>query len=447
MKVAVFGAGYVGLVQAAVLADVGNEVLCIEADPRRVEQLARGEVPLDEPGLERLVRAALQEGRLGFAASAGRGLEGLDVIFIAVGTPSLPGGSPDTRQVEAVADEIGACLRSPTVIAIKSTVPVGTAAAVRARISHHLAARGLAALSPEVVSNPEFLREGSAVADCARPDRIVIGAARAEPVEVLRRLYAPFNRNHEKIVVMDEASAELTKYAANGLLATKVSFMNEMAALADAYGADIEKVRHGVGADPRIGYDFLYAGPGFGGSCLPKDVRAALALARDAGVEAGILGAVDRRNTLQKQLVFDRIHAHFGGRLEGRVVAIWGLAYKPGTADMREAPALSLIDALLEAGATIRAHDPRAMAECRRRYPDQPRLILCATKEEAVHGSDALAVVTEWKVYKAPDFAFLARQVSGCVVFDARNLFDAQEAALHGLTIIGIGRNAPRGRK
>ena len=440
MRVTIFGTGYVGLVQAAVLADAGHHVLCVDIDADRVRRLERGEVPIFEPGLDRLVVETSAAGRLAFttdpAAAVGHGT----LIFIAVGTPPDEDGSADLSHVLAVADAIAAHMHEPSTIVLKSTVPVGTNDRVRERLAQRLAERGRPDLAFDVASNPEFLKEGSAVADCARPDRIVIGVDSQAAEAALREVYAPFNRNHEKIIVMDPRSAELTKYAANSMLATKISFMNEMAALADLFGADIERVRIGIGADPRIGYHFIYPGVGFGGSCFPKDVRALINAADSAGFDAHMLKSVARRNEAQKQVLVDKVLDHFGGDVRGRVFALWGLAFKPNTDDMREAPSRVIMEALWAAGATLRAFDPKAMTECRRLYGERQDLVLCRTQEEAAEGADALLLVTEWKSFQAPDFDALRRSLRQPLIFDGRNIYDPLVVAQHGLRVFGIGR-------
>ena len=440
MRVTIFGSGYVGLVQAAVLADAGHHVICVDIDPDKVRQLEQGEVTIFEPGLERLVRETLAAGRLHFTTSAADGVAHGSIIFIAVGTPSGDDGSADLGQVLAVADDIAAELDEPRLIVVKSTVPVGTNDHLRARIEAALAARGRPEIPFELASNPEFLKEGSAVADCAKPDRIIVGVSSEAAERELRELYAPFNRNHEKIIVMDARSAELAKYAANCLLATKISFMNEMANLADLFGADIERVRQGIGADPRIGYHFIYPGAGYGGSCFPKDVRALVHAADAFGFDAAVLKSVEHRNTAQKHVLFGKVAAYFDGALRGKTFALWGLAFKPNTDDMREAPARVLMEELWKAGASVRAYDPKAMAECRRLYGDRPDLRLCETQDEALAGADALIVVTEWRSFQAPAFDTIRQQLAHPVIFDGRNIYDPEVLAHHGLTHCGIGR-------
>ena len=441
MKVTVFGAGYVGLVQGAVLADVGHDVLCVDVDAARIAALQAGRVPIHEPGLEPLIRANQAAGRLRFDADAAAGVAHGELIFLAVGTPPDEDGSADLQHVLAVARTIAAHMNAPRVIVNKSTVPVGTAGKVAQVVREGLAARGLR-IAFEVVSNPEFLKEGAAVADCLRPDRIVIGTDSAEAERQLRALYAPFNRNHDRMVVMDVKSAELTKYAANAMLAAKISFINEIAGLAERLGADIEAVRRGIGSDPRIGYHFIYPGAGYGGSCFPKDVKALIRTAQDAGYAPELLQAVERRNDAQRRVLFTRIAAHYGGadKLAGKVIALWGLAFKPETDDMREAPSRALMEQLWQAGARVQAHDPAAAQQARRLYGQHPGLMLCATPDEALQGADALAIVTEWKVFRVPDFPQMARQLKDRVVFDGRNLYDPPTVARHRLTYYAIGR-------
>ena len=439
MRATVFGTGYVGLVTGTCLAEVGHQVTCVDIDSAKVEGLRRGVVPIFEPGLEDMVLANHGAGRLGFTTDAAAAIEGAEVLFIAVGTPPDEDGSADLQYVLAVARTIGRHLSKPAVVVNKSTVPVGTADKVRAAIAAELAARG-ADVAFEVVSNPEFLKEGAAVNDCMRPDRIVLGSRSAPAIETMKRLYAPFNRNHERIVVMDERSAELTKYAANAMLATKISFMNEMANIAERVGADIEMVRHGIGSDPRIGYHFIYPGAGYGGSCFPKDVQALERTARQHGYEASILGAVEAVNERQKHKLAELAARHFGGDLRGKVFAVWGLAFKPNTDDMREASSRSLLADLWAAGATVRAHDPEAMHETQRIFGERADLVLCDSPAQALEGADALFLVTEWKAFWSPDFAALASTLRGRVVFDGRNVWDPAQVEAAGLAYYGIGR-------
>ncbi|MDY0021370.1 UDP-glucose/GDP-mannose dehydrogenase family protein [Arenimonas caeni] len=439
MRTTVFGTGYVGLVTGTCLAEVGHQVTCVDIDAAKVEGLRRGEVPIFEPGLEEMVLANHGAGRLGFTTEAAAAIEGAEVLFIAVGTPPDEDGSADLQYVLAVARTIGRHLSAPAVVVNKSTVPVGTADKVRAAIAGELAARG-ADVAFEVVSNPEFLKEGAAVNDCMRPDRIVLGSRSAPAIETMKRLYAPFNRNHERIVVMDERSAELTKYAANAMLATKISFMNEMANIAERVGADIEMVRHGIGSDPRIGYQFIYPGAGYGGSCFPKDVQALGRTARLHGYEARILGAVEAVNEQQKHKLAELAGRHFGGDLRGKVFAVWGLAFKPNTDDMREASSRALLADLWAAGATVRAHDPEAMHEAARIFGQRADLVLCDTPAQALEGADALVLVTEWKAFWNPDFDALASTLRGRAVFDGRNVWNPEQVEAAGLAYYGIGR-------
>jgi UDPglucose 6-dehydrogenase len=439
MKVTVFGTGYVGLVQGAVLAEVGHDVLCVDVDAGKIARLERGEIPIYEPGLEDLVRKNHAEGRLSFTTDAERGVAHARIQFIAVGTPPDEDGSADMRHVMGVTAAIARAMTEPKVIVTKSTVPVGTADKVRARVAEMLASRG-SALAFDVVSNPEFLKEGAAVADCMRPERIIVGTSEPASEELLREVYAPFSRNHDKLIVMDVRSAELTKYAANCMLATKISFMNEMANLAERLGADIEAVRQGIGSDSRIGYQFIYPGAGYGGSCFPKDVKALIATAREAGFEPEVLAAVEARNDAQKGVLFEKIRRHYGGRLEGRTFALWGLAFKPQTDDMREAASRTLMEALWAAGARVQAYDPQAMEEAQRIYGDRAELTLCGTKEAALREADALVVVTEWQAFRAPDFDLIRDKLKAPVIFDGRNLFEPARMARKGFAYYGIGR-------
>ncbi|TNJ34475.1 UDP-glucose dehydrogenase family protein [Arenimonas terrae] len=439
MKVTVFGTGYVGLVTGACLAEVGHDVVCVDIDEAKVEGLNRGVVPIYEPGLEDMVLANHGAGRLAFTTDPVSAIAHGEILFIAVGTPPDEDGSADLQYVLAVARTIGQSLVRPAIVVNKSTVPVGTADRVRTAIDAELAARG-ATIAFDVVSNPEFLKEGAAVNDCMRPDRIVLGSRSPAAIERMKRLYAPFNRNHERIVVMDERSAELTKYAANAMLATKISFMNEMANIAERVGADIEMVRHGIGSDPRIGYHFIYPGAGYGGSCFPKDVQALGRTARQYGYDARLLEAVEAVNHSQKSKLFELLQRHFDGRLSGRCFAVWGLAFKPNTDDMREASSRTLIEQLQAAGATVRAHDPEAMDEARRIFGEHPGLVFCRTPAEALQGADALVVVTEWKAFWNPDFAALAGALRERAVFDGRNIYDPASVEAAGLAYYGIGR-------
>ena len=439
MKVTVFGTGYVGLVQGAVLADVGHDVICVDVDAAKVAALQAGHIPIHEPGLEPLVQANQAAGRLRFTTDAAQGVAHGELIFLAVGTPPDEDGSADLQHVLAVARTIATHMTEPKTIVNKSTVPVGTADKVADTVRKVLETRGVA-LAFEVVSNPEFLKEGAAVADCKRPDRIVIGTRAPQAERQLRELYAPFNRNHDRIVMMDVRSAELTKYAANAMLATKISFINEMANLAEQLGADIEDVRRGLGSDPRIGYHFIYPGVGYGGSCFPKDVKALIHTAQSIGFTPDLLLAVESRNDAQRQLLARRIIAHYGGNLRGKTIAVWGLAFKPETDDMREAPSRYLLQSLWAAGAQVRAHDPAAMDEARRIFGERDDLVLCGSPTEALEGADALAIVTEWKIFRVPDFAQMAHALRDRMVFDGRNLYDPETIARFGLGYVSIGR-------
>lgn len=439
MKITIFGTGYVGLVQGAVLADAGHQVVCVDTDLAKVNRFNAGETGLYEPGLNAIVKETLADGRLQFTDNAGQGVAHGEVLFIAVGTPAQPDGSADLSQVMAAAQSIGAHMDGYKVIVNKSTVPVGTADAVKQVIAQALQVRGAEAFF-DVVSNPEFLKEGAAVADCKRPDRIVIGTDSARAESLLRELFEPFNRNHDRILMMSARSAEMTKYAANCMLATKISLMNELANLSELLGADIESVRHGIGSDQRIGYHFIYPGAGYGGSCFPKDVSALVHMAQQNHFEPLVLQSVQARNGVQKQVLFEKIKQYFDGDLQGKVIALWGLSFKPNTDDMREAPSRVLMEALWAAGAQVQAYDPVAMEEAQRLYPDQAGLILCGTKEAALRGADALTIVTEWSQFKAPDFAVIQSLLKAPVIVDGRNLFDPQRMRERGFTYMSIGR-------
>ncbi|MFT5575724.1 MAG: UDPglucose 6-dehydrogenase [Bermanella sp.] len=439
MKVTVFGIGYVGLVQAAVLAEVGHDVVCVDVNVERVENLKNGIIPIYEPGLAPLVQRNFDAGRLQFTTDAELGVKHGRIQFIAVGTPPDEDGSADLQYVLAVVKTIATYMVTPKIIVDKSTVPVGTADKVSACLSAVLKERGLD-LSFDVVSNPEFLKEGAAVADCQRPDRIVIGTDSPEVESKMRELYAPFNRNHEKLIVMDVRSAELTKYAANCMLATKISFMNEIANLAERLGADIEKVRQGIGSDPRIGYHFIYPGCGYGGSCFPKDVQALVRTAEKVGYVPELLKSVEAVNSRQKKKLFTHIQAYFGGDLLGKRIALWGLSFKPNTDDMRDASSRVLMDSLWAAGATVQAYDPEAMNEAQRIYGMRSDLTLMGTKESALNGADALVVCTEWNAFKAPDFDLVKERLSHAVIFDGRNLYDPNMLEQQGIAYYGIGR-------
>ena len=439
MKATIFGTGYVGLVTGACLAEMGNHVICVDIDEAKVERLKRGEIPIYEPGLEPIVKRNHASAQLDFTTDPAPAIAHGQVIFIAVGTPPDEDGSADLRYVLGVARTIGRHLDRYAVVVNKSTVPVGTADRVREAIAAELDARGVD-VEFDVVSNPEFLKEGDAVEDCLRPDRIIIGSSSERAVAVLRKLYAPFNRNHDRTVVMDERSAELTKYAANAMLATKISFMNEIANIAERVGADVELVRQGIGSDPRIGYHFIYPGAGYGGSCFPKDVQALERTARGVGYEARLLGAVEAVNRDQKSKLFELISRHFDGDLKGKTIALWGLAFKPNTDDMREASSRRLMEALWEAGATVRAFDPEAREETHRIYGDRQDLVLCDGAYQALAGADVLAIVTEWKAFRSPDFARIRGALNNPAIFDGRNLYDPSAVEEAGLAYYGIGR-------
>ena len=439
MKISVFGIGYVGLVQAAVMAEVGHDVVCMDIDQAKVAKLQRGQVSIYEPGLAELVKENLEAGRLRFTSevevAAAHGL----VQFIAVGTPPRADGSADLAAVFAVAEGIALHRKAPVVIVEKSTVPVGTGDLVKAHVHKVLSQHGRS-LDFDIVSNPEFLKEGSAVADCRRPDRIIIGCEREEVREVMRDLYAPFNRNHDRIIFMDLRSAELTKYAANCMLATKISFINQIAELAEHLGADIEAIRLGIGADSRIGYHFIYPGCGYGGSCFPKDMRALIHSAKQAHCSSDLLEAVEAINQRQKSKLFERVNAFFKGDLRGKTFALWGLAFKPNTDDMRDAPSRVLMEALWAAGANVRAFDPEAMQETLRIYGDDPRLMLMGTPESTLSGADALIICTEWQQFKAPDFDLIHQRLNTPVIFDGRNLYDGERLARKGFQYFPMGR-------
>jgi UDPglucose 6-dehydrogenase len=443
MKIAVFGTGYVGLVQGSVLAEVGHDVLCVDVDAKKVEGLKAGRIPIYEPGLEDIVKKNHAEGRLNFTTDAAEAVKHGRIVFIAVGTPPDEDGSADLKYVLAVARTIAEHMEEAKVVVTKSTVPVGTADKVRAKLVETLKGRGRSDLHFDVVSNPEFLKEGAAVADCMRPDRIVIGTSEKESEELLREVYAPFSRSHDKLIVMDVRSAELTKYAANCMLATKISFMNEMANLAERLGADIEMVRQGIGSDQRIGYHFIYPGAGYGGSCFPKDVKALIHTARSVGFDPKLLQSVEDRNEDQKSVIYDKVSAHYGGDLKGRTFALWGLAFKPNTDDMREAASRVVMEALWAAGAKVQAFDPEAMEEAQRIYGDRDDLTLSGTKEAALRDADALIVLTEWQMFRAPDFDLLKEKLKAPVVFDGRNLYEPARMAKRGFAYYAIGRGLP----
>jgi len=439
MKVTVFGIGYVGLVQAAVLASVGHDVMCVDIDENKIENLKKGNIPIFEPGLTPLVQETHANGLLTFTTDAKRGVEHGTIQFIAVGTPPDEDGSADLKYVLKVAETIATYMTNNKIVIDKSTVPVGTADKVSAQIASVLKDRNVQ-IDFDVVSNPEFLKEGAAVSDCMKPDRIVVGTDSETAKDAMRELYAPFNRNHDRMIFMDVRSAELTKYAANCMLATKISFMNEMSNLAELLGADIEAVRHGIGSDSRIGYQFIYPGCGYGGSCFPKDVQALVRTANGIDYKPALLEAVESVNYAQKQKLFNNLNTYFSGDLAGKTIAVWGLSFKPQTDDMREASSIVLMNSLWAAGAKVQAYDPEAMEECQRMFGDNENLSLVGTKESALKGADALVVCTEWSQFRAPDFELIASTLSHKVIIDGRNLYDPQLLKDRGFAYYGIGR-------
>ena len=441
MKISIIGTGYVGLVTGACLAEVGNEVLCLDLDAKKIDLLNEGGVPIYEPGLQELIRRNRAAGRIAFTTDVKRATEFGSVQMIAVGTPPDEDGSADLSHVLAAARSIGRHMNERRVIVNKSTVPVGTADRVREAVEEELRARGRK-LPFAVISNPEFLKEGAAIEDFMRPDRIVVGSDDEEAMRVIRSIYAPFQRSHERLIVMDVRSAELTKYAANAMLATRISFMNELANLAERLGADIEEVRKGIGADPRIGYHFLYAGAGYGGSCFPKDVQALIRTAGLANSSLRILAAVDEVNRDQHRVLGSKIVGRFGTDLSGRRFALWGLAFKPNTDDMREAPSRVLIADLIERGASVCAYDPAAMNEARHLFAGESRVSLAPSPLAALEGADALVVVTEWQEFRSPDFEVIRARLKTPVIFDGRNLYDPRDVDRYGIEYFPIGRGA-----
>jgi UDPglucose 6-dehydrogenase len=440
MRVTIFGSGYVGLVTGACLADAGNDVLCVDVDAGKVQRLNSGEIPIHEPGLESLIRRNCAAGRLTFTTDGASGVERGELLMIAVGTPPDEDGSADLRHVLAVARTIGEKISGYRVVIVKSTVPVGTSDKVASEIRARLAARNVEC-EFDVVSNPEFLKEGAAIADFMKPDRVVIGTSSPRAIELLQALYQPFTRSYERLIVMDVRSSELTKYAANAMLATKISFINELAGIAEKVGADIEKVRRGIGSDSRIGYNFIYPGAGYGGSCFPKDVKALIRTAGHHGAPTRVLQAVESTNAAQKHVVFERLSTYFGAsRIAGLTVAVWGLAFKPNTDDMREAPSRVLMEQLWAAGARVRAYDPEAMDEARRIYGERSDLVLCRGTRETLQGADALVVMTEWQEFRSPDFDLIRTMLRQPVVFDGRNVYDPQLMKRRGIVYYGIGR-------
>ena len=439
LNVSIFGTGYVGLVQAVTLADVGHSVVCFDIDTQKIAQLKLAISPIHEPSLTTLIEDNLKVGRLSFTTQVQDAVTHGQVIFIAVGTPPNEDGSADLGHVLGVAQQIAGLMLEEKTLVIKSTVPVGTADMVMETMRKHLAERGKSDLKTHVVSNPEFLKEGSAVADCMRPDRIIIGCSEDKPRQQLTELYAPFNHNHDRLMFMDNRSAELVKYAANAMLATRISFMNEMANLAELVGVDINAVRKGIGSDPRIGYHFIYPGAGFGGSCFPKDLKALIHTAESNGLEPHMLKTVRDVNERQRHVLFRKLKAHLGDDLKGKVIALWGLAFKPNTDDMREATSRYVMEALWDAGAVVYAFDPEAMTECRRLYGYRPDLHLCATRDDTLQCADALIICTEWKNFRVVDFDLLREKLNDRLIIDGRNLYNPQQVADAGLHYLSVG--------
>ncbi len=440
MKLTIFGSGYVGLVTGACMAEMGNHVVCYDIDEKKIDRLNKGEVPIHEPGLDAYIARNMESGRLEFTTDVKKAVDHGLFQFISVGTPPDEDGSADLQHVLAVAKAIGENMEEYRIVVDKSTVPVGTADRVKAEIQKALDERGKS-VEFDVVSNPEFLKEGAAIGDFMKPDRIIVGTDNPRTTELLKSLYEPFNRNHDRVISMDIRSAELTKYAANAMLATKISFMNELANLAELFGADIEQVRVGIGSDPRIGYHFIYPGAGYGGSCFPKDVQALAKSAAATGYDAALLNAVEDVNLRQKRRIFEKLQNHYDGNLEGKTIAMWGLSFKPRTDDMRAAPSRVIMEALWDAGARVRAYDPEAMEEAARIYPDQEGLELCDTAYGALDGCDALVIITEWQEFRSPDFDQVKKTLTEPVIFDGRNLFDPDLLQTMGITYHAIGRD------
>ena len=440
MKVTIFGSGYVGLVTGVCLAEVGNDVVCVDIDQAKIDNLKKGILPIYEPGLETLVTENQQAGRLKFTTNIQEAVSHGTFQFIAVGTPPDEDGAADLQYVVAVAKSIAENMTDYRIVVDKSTVPVGTADQVKEVMLETLKKRGVE-IDFDVVSNPEFLKEGDAISDFMKPDRIVVGTDNPRTAELLKALYAPFNRSHDRVIIMDIRSAELTKYAANAMLATKISFMNELANLAELLGADIEQVRNGIGSDSRIGYSFIYPGCGYGGSCFPKDVKALERTAQQVGYHAELLSAVENVNDRQKQVLFTKVLQHYNGDVKGKVFALWGLAFKPKTDDMREAASRVVLEALINAGASVQAYDPEAMDEAKRLYGNNPGLILVESAEQALQGANALIVVTEWKNFWSPDFDHIKNTLKDAVIFDGRNLYQPALLKKQGITYYGIGRS------
>jgi UDPglucose 6-dehydrogenase len=439
LKITIYGSGYVGLVTGACLAEMGNNVLCVDIDESKVAKLKKGEIPIYEPGLESMVQNAIQQGYIDFTTDMKQAVNHAEVQFIAVGTPPDEDGSADLSYVLAVADTIGSHMTEAKIVVDKSTVPVGTGDKVRAVLEKKLRDRG-EELDVHVVSNPEFLKEGAAISDFMKPDRIILGTDSSYVETVMRELYAPFCRTHEKLIVMDIRSAELTKYAANAMLATKISFINEISQLAERLGADIENVRTGIGSDPRIGYQFIYPGCGYGGSCFPKDVKALERSAQEVGFDAVVLSAVEARNRAQKETLFNKLSQHFSGNLSGKTIAVWGLAFKPNTDDMRDAPSRVLMESLWQAGVQVRAYDPQAMDEAKRLYGGREDLVFCDSSADALEGADALRICTEWRIFRSPDFDRIKEKLKVPVIVDGRNLYDPKRMEQKGFAYYAIGR-------
>lgn len=441
MKVSVVGTGYVGLVTGTCLAEVGHQVLCLDVNKEKIELLKKGIIPIYEPGLEEMVKKNVSQGRLHFTSSVEESVSFGKIQMLAVGTPPDEDGSADLKYIVAAAKEVGRLMTEPKIIVNKSTVPVGTVDLVRQTVSDQLRARNVN-FHFDVVSNPEFLKEGAAVEDFMRPDRIIVGADSHEAIDMMKSLYAPFERNHDKMIVMDPRSAEFTKYAANAMLATRISFMNELTRLADKVNADIEWVRKGIGSDPRIGYHFLYSGVGYGGSCFPKDVKALVHMGNERGVRLEVLNAVESANKEQRNYFVNKILQRFDRNLRGKKIALWGLAFKPNTDDMREAPSLDILEKLLEAGAEVRAYDPVATEEAKKIFGDKTKIHFCQKSSEALEKADALLVITEWTEFKSLDFAMMKSLMAGRILFDGRNIYNPKEIKENGFEYFGLGRRA-----
>ena len=439
MKITIFGSGYVGLVTAACFADVGNNVCCVDVDKDKIEKLNLGVVPIFEPGLEKLIKTNKDSNRLQFTNDLKKAVEFSDLIFIAVGTPQDEDGSADVSNIFSVADSIIGNIKSDKIVVTKSTVPVGTAEQLSQYFTEELFKKDLS-LKVEVVSNPEFLKEGSAINDFMKPDRIIIGSENSEAVNLLTKLYAPFNRNHNRVMTMPSKSSELTKYVANSMLALKVSFMNEMSNIAERVGADIESVREGIGADSRIGYSFIYPGPGYGGSCFPKDIKALINTASNNSYDSLILKAVDEINNQQKNIIFKKIQYHFENNLTNKLIAVWGLSFKPDTDDMRESPSINLINSLLSSGASVSVYDPEAMEECKRIFGKNDQILYSKSPLGSVNKADCLAIITEWKEFRGIDINELGDRLNAKVLFDGRNIYDPSFMIKNGFTYYGIGR-------